>query len=308
MTERFVENGFEFFRDHANSMYGVQDSSTLKNRLRLAEEICKIEQNTADAIRGAARSRAFEQKLIAMWYDWELLRGKLDHRHAATLRDVLQVIDTSIQDVRTRIQKAQDDSAASESNMRDSYNMTRRKLSKELGQARSFFDQLLRDLRSSVAYESEVAKVELCSEHDSALHSMEVDARAHMARILEIQRKQYDDLTDYFGQIISSNDSEISELRRRVTELKARIDQQSQDMSRLQSENETVSCPLEDLRKQKRILREQLQVVETGTMAYKNFKQLQWGLQRHLERINSEISRMEEVIQNFDMGGTACIK
>jgi hypothetical protein len=298
--ERNFENGFEFFRDHANSMYGVQDSSTLKNRARLAEEICRIEQQTADNVRELARSRILEQKLISMRYDWELHRRKLDHQHSTSLRHVLQVVDTSVNDLRVRIHKLQEDSVSLESNMRDSYNITRRHMSKELCQVRSTYNQILLNLRETLTQNFVKRKVQLSAGEASAVDAAEIDARAHIQRILEIHRNQEADLTAYFGNIISTTESDLSAIRLRVCELKAKVEKQSNDISRLQRENETVSYPLDDLNKQRTILLEDLEVVESGSMARKNFKQLKTGLERKLARLNIQINEMEEVIKKLD--------
>jgi predicted RNase H-like nuclease (RuvC/YqgF family) len=274
-------------------MFIIQEARLAKNQKTLAEEILKI-ANTDQQIKfSECLDNAFRHREVSLNFKWEQMQDKIRTQQQESVAELEAHVDSlkSLLDVKSEkavleFERALEESKQAETDLKH-------KLNKDLKEMRarleSVFNETMEQERDNFRRDSD--RIQEC--RADYLRKYDEVSMKHYTNITELHQRGEGMLESYFKALMDRNSNEIKDLDSRIASLKQEIASQAAEISNLHAKNAIVSRPLEELEARKRILEEKLEVVDTGTMAYRNFKTSVSMLSKKLEMIERQISEIK---------------
>uniref|UniRef100_A0A0G4GAS2 Growth arrest-specific protein 8 domain-containing protein n=1 Tax=Chromera velia CCMP2878 TaxID=1169474 RepID=A0A0G4GAS2_9ALVE len=126
------------------------------------------------------------------------------------------------------------------------------------------------------------------------IHEVEERKNQHIADLLTNHWSAFDEIKAYYNDITHDNLQLIKSLKEEIAEMKAREKRNQREMHRLTQLNRELAEPLQENRKKRAFLQDQLKSYTKDKMALKNLKARSSQLDEKIKEAKGELRTMEE--------------
>ena len=277
-------------------MFIIQEATLSRHKELRSRLIIAIKQRDLESRSSSYLDNAFRNRELALQFQLEQMRGRLKTVHD----EAVLMLDKQVTELGCafdcRSDSAMHELELSSNQWSMSYASLEHKLSKELFTIRRDFEE---KYSTEMRYQREklTTEVEMLAENRKMLVSEASKASLlHLSRIEQLHLQGESMLQSFFRGIIEDNDETMHDIETKIKALQTEIDNQSCEINRLNDENSVVSRPLNDLDSQRRKLVEKIEEADSGTMAYRNYKNSISLLESKLRNIDEEIKEKQTLL------------
>jgi hypothetical protein len=280
-------------------MFIIQEARLAQFERARAEEVLRIASVDRELSRSESLGNAFRHSDLSLNFKWEQMHGIIKSGHESSLSRMTQHVGSLETLLAERAEKALRDSETTFDNLKRAEVSLEENLKKDLKTIREHFERIFRETMDESRAQLYTDRDRVQSQARKYLDTLDEIANSHYANIRQLHQQGEEMLESYFKALIEQNLTEIEGLSSSIESLKSEIAAQELEISDLNSQNAVVSKPLEELKARKQLLDEKLGIVDSGTMACRNFRTSVSSLTKKLQRIEEDIIDKQNVL--FDL-------
>ena len=246
-----------------------------------------------------ALSVAYDQCGANLRYEQVESLKEMDSSHLLVMERLASEQDHYISTTWKTVESVCADVESSKSQHSEKVELLEASFANDLREIRHKFETQLRLLKESHRKECEELTQELDLKRRAELMQRNEESNAHFNRVRNIHGTSIFDLNKFYGDILQDSAEEIATLEARIQEVHDKHQHVIASIDSVGMENCNLQAPLEAAEKERALLYEEVQKVDRGNMAMKNFRESSDDLERKIAQTHKDMMANEAAIRKL---------
>ena len=280
-------------------MHQANEARLVADQVRDAKELLSLAEATEEKLRNVAMENAISNRAAHLVYEQELMLKGTQIKHEHLMDELAKEHADCIASISADAARVLTEMEATRALHGDKVALLEASFEKDLVELRRKFDSQVEDLIGYHENELRQTREDLELKKRVMILKTQEERNMQFNAIADIHRASIDELNKYYAEILEENHTTVNTLQAEIDKLVSMQEERKGRMAALTDENTALSAPLNEVEMKRNMLRDQLDKVHTGKLAYRNFKQSLRSLDTKHKNIQREIALCDQQISSL---------
>jgi cell division protein FtsB len=245
------------------------------------------------------RDVAFQNRSIALRFAQSRVLDGIISVHASSMAELQNVLQQATINAWNAYDQVGRDLGASHRTHSEKVALLEENMTKEIGRFREACQEKLRMIRDVHLEEAHELQRSLTAKRAAELQMVEAERNDHMNDLNEIHDHSKQTLRKYFDELLATTTAQILVLEKRIAGVQNRQGFVKTEIADLEEKNKAEVQPIHELELERLHLVQEVQKVDIGIMAYRNFKESSNVLLSKTKQLKRSIKTTNAQIQKL---------